>query len=238
MGTAGEKQRHCDGMQTLRSNWLMALLFHNCWAQQCTCVWVCVCTCVCACVCVRGGVVSAYLLFVGARVHVSVHVCECLREREREREWECVCTCPQSPSSGLIKGNAWWFASQANENDTVERVLCSCERSGRLNEMGNETLENIRGGSKAHRDILGTSALIDVEGFVRLQTRKTLNLDPLKDLNLLCVQYVLWYIIPYNGCLFAFVLWISVHKIYLKASTKTREGVHSSLYGHPSLRSP
>lgn len=60
--------------------------------------------------------------------------------------------------------------------------------------MGNETLENIRGGSKAHRDILGTSALIDVEGFVRLQTRKTseaLNLDPLKDLNLLCVQYVL-----------------------------------------------
>ena len=60
------------------------------YVRVCVCVYVCVCMCVClclcACVCVRGGVVSAYLLFVGARVHVSVHVCECLRERERESE--------------------------------------------------------------------------------------------------------------------------------------------------------
>lgn len=153
---------------------------------------------------------------------------------EREREWECVCTCPQSPSSGLIKGNAWWFASEANENDTVERVLCSCERSGRLNEMGNETLENIRGGSKAHRDIQALPPWLTSVALCACKRAKLLKLTaefghPLKDLNLLCVQYVPWYIIPYNSCLFAFVLYNSVHEIYFKASTKTRGSSQCSI---------
>lgn len=37
--------------------------------------------------------------------------------------------------------------SEVKGNDTVERVLCSCERSSLLNEC----LDNIRGGSKGHR---------------------------------------------------------------------------------------
>lgn len=52
------------------------------------------------CVC-GGGVVSAHLLFVGARVHVSVHVHGCLRERESESVYVRVL---KAPLPGSLRG--------------------------------------------------------------------------------------------------------------------------------------
>lgn len=77
---------------------------------------------------------------------MCVCVCAYLCLHMGERKGGCMC--PQTPPSVLIKKNAWQFVSEANENDTVERVLCLFEWSSWLNEMLSKSLENIRGQSE------------------------------------------------------------------------------------------